>query len=178
MTTVGLSICLENIGVAQISGYNFNSMCVFNGKVLGCGDTGINEVGGTTDAGSSIVAFFEIPQTDLGLEKNKKFRAIQLDGYLKGNFTITPVFDEVEGTIYTVNGTGTYLNQTFEVNINSDEVGRLIGFKFKNVDGSDFSIRSAFALILPTIFQHLNQTGGLGRGSNEVPGMTISATGS
>ena len=178
MITVGVLLNLENLAGAQIRGYNFNSMCVFNGKLLGAGADGISEIGGVIDNSTAISAFFEIPQTDLGISENKRVREVVVDGYTKGSFTMTTVIDETEKTVYTVNGTGAYANSSMRIEMNSNDSGRLVGFKFANTSGSDFSIRSIFALLFPTMMQHDMQTGALGRAKVTCPMATGSASGS
>lgn len=178
MITVGVLLNLENLAGAQLSGYNFNSLCSFNGKIVAADASGIYEIGSTSDNGTAIDSYFEIPQTDLGMAVYKRIRQIEIDGYTSGSFTMTVVNDETEGTIYTVNGVGSYGNRTFRIGMNSNDYGRLIGFKFRNSAGSDFSIRSIFGVVLPTKTQFVNQTGALGRGKFSAPMCTGSASGS
>jgi hypothetical protein len=56
------------------SGFDFNSYCVFENRAFGANDTGIYELTGTTDAGSTIHTGMISSQTDFGLRNEKRFR--------------------------------------------------------------------------------------------------------
>jgi len=59
---------------SMYSGFNFNSYCVFENRAFGANDTGIYELTGTTDAGSTIHDGVILSKTDFGLRNNKRFR--------------------------------------------------------------------------------------------------------
>jgi len=59
---------------SMYSGFNFNSYCVFENRAFGANDTGIYELTGTTDAGSTIHTGMISSQTDFGLRNEKRFR--------------------------------------------------------------------------------------------------------
>ncbi len=63
---------------SMYSGFNFNSYCVFENRAFGANDTGIYELTGTTDAGSTIHDGVILSETDFGSPNNKRFRK----GYL------------------------------------------------------------------------------------------------
>ncbi|MDD5062681.1 MAG: hypothetical protein PHN44_10430, partial [Candidatus Marinimicrobia bacterium] len=63
---------------SMYSGFNFNSYCVFENRAFGANDTGIYELTGTTDAGSTIHDGVILSETDFGVPNNKRFRK----GYL------------------------------------------------------------------------------------------------
>jgi hypothetical protein len=59
---------------SMYSGFDFNSYCVFENRAFGANDTGIYELTGTTDAGSTIHTGMISSQTDFGLRNEKRFR--------------------------------------------------------------------------------------------------------
>lgn len=80
---------------SMYSGFNFNSYCVFENRAYGANDTGIFELTGSTDAGSTIHTGTILSQTDFGLPNQKRFRR----GYL-GITGTSPVmvFEAEDGT--------------------------------------------------------------------------------
>lgn len=63
---------------SMYSGFDFNSYCVFENRAFGANDTGIYELTGTTDAGSTIHDGAILSKTDFGSRNQKRFRK----GYL------------------------------------------------------------------------------------------------
>jgi hypothetical protein len=63
---------------SMYSGFNFNSYCVFENRAFGANGTGIYELTGTTDAGTSISTGAVLSRTDFGSRNYKRFRK----GYL------------------------------------------------------------------------------------------------
>jgi len=59
---------------SMYSGFNFNSYCVFEGRAFGANDTGIYELTGDTDAGSTIHSGVVLSKTDFGSPNQKRFR--------------------------------------------------------------------------------------------------------
>jgi len=59
---------------SMYSGFDFNSYCVFENRAFGANDTGIYELTGTTDAGSTIHTGMISSMTDFGLRNEKRFR--------------------------------------------------------------------------------------------------------
>ena len=89
-------------------GFNFNSMCVDKGgRLLAAGDGGIYEIGGDTDDGDLIAAFFELPTKDFGTSKNKKLREVLVSGETDGEFVIESGDGDATGfTSVSVTGSG------------------------------------------------------------------------
>ena len=59
--------------------FPFNSFCkLADGTYLGASGSGLYEVGGTTDNGSAISAYFEPVTTDFGLSNPKRMRYLYL----------------------------------------------------------------------------------------------------
>lgn len=68
------------------SGFDFNSYAVFDNRAFGANDTGIYELAGTSDAGSTIRTGVVLSETDFGSPNQKRFRK----GYI-GISGTTPV---------------------------------------------------------------------------------------
>ena len=63
---------------SMYSGFDFNSYCVFENRAYGANDTGVYELTGTTDAGSTIHDGVILSKTDFGSRNQKKFRRAYL----------------------------------------------------------------------------------------------------
>lgn len=150
MITLGIAVNTEVMAPSQYASMDLNSLCVFNDKVIGAGETGIMELSGTSDNGTNITAFFQVPSTDLGIHQQKKVRSVILSGYQHGNLDITVICDNDEKTEYRVSLDGPIEQSTVKVDLNSDDIGRFIGLLVENVNGSDFSIDVMDLLVLAT----------------------------
>jgi len=60
------------------SGFNFNSYCEYGGRAFGANATGIFELAGTTDNGSTIHSGVLLHNTDFGIRNDKRFRKAYL----------------------------------------------------------------------------------------------------
>ncbi len=90
---------------SMYSGFNFNSYCVFENRAFGANDTGIYELTGTTDAGSTIHTGAILSQTDFGVRNEKRFRRAYLG--ISGSAPVM-VFETEEGArqVYNINSEG------------------------------------------------------------------------
>ena len=90
---------------SMYSGFNFNSYCVFENRAFGANDTGIYELTGTTDAGSTIHTGAILSQTDFGTRNEKRFRRAYLG--ISGSAPVM-VFETEEGArqVYNINSEG------------------------------------------------------------------------
>ncbi len=150
MKTLGIMLNSEIMAPTQYDGFNFKGLCVFEGVILGCGESGIFQVSGDTDNGTDIEAFFQVPSTDLGIPAQKKVRSMILSGYQHGSLKVTIVCDNDEKTVYTLNLNGPIETGSVKVDLNSDDFGRFIGLLVENTEGSDFSIDVLDLLVLIT----------------------------
>jgi len=145
-----LGLCLHLLGeqLSQYANYNFNSMCKFGDFYLGAGSSGIFKLdSGDTDAGTNIEAFFELANTDLGIEHQKRMRAAYVGYETNGNLMLTIEDDDGNERNYTItpNHIGN-LQQTSRVAIGRDGKGRYWMFRIDNVNGSDFGINTITAV--------------------------------
>lgn len=145
-----LGLCLHLLGeqLSQYGNYNFNSLCKFGDMYLGANDSGIfNLDSGDTDAGTSIEAFFELANTDMGVEHQKRIRVAYIGYETNGELAITVKDDDGNERQYTIkpNHIGNK-QQTSRVPIGRDGKGRYWMFRIDNVNGSDFGINSITAV--------------------------------
>ena len=130
----------------QYINFNFNSMCLFNGTLLGAGTGGLFKLCcGSDDNGVNIDAYF-IPYTvDFGDDHQKRLRRVYVGGLLDGDLNLT-----VTGNGNSVNGPYTITHTAAETTqVKMFAISRGVGykwvyadFKFENVNGSFFAIDS------------------------------------
>lgn len=90
---------------SMYSGFNFNSYCVFENRAFGANDTGIYELTGTTDAGSTIHDGVILSSTDFGSRNQKKFRRAYLG--ISGSSPVMVVeTEEGERRVYNIDTKG------------------------------------------------------------------------
>lgn len=174
MIALGLALNLENFAPSQYAGLNFNNLCVFNGEILGSGETGLMELTGDNDNSTIIEAFFQVPSTDLGIPKIKKVRSLHVSGYNKGNLIITVIFDNDEESEYVISPNGELDESSMKIDLNSNDEGKFVGLKVENVNGADFSIDTMDLLVLPTIREPATKTVA---GKHKVTSPLFSSTG-
>lgn len=87
------------------SGFNFNSYCEFQGRAFGANATGIFELTGDTDNGTTIHTGATFHETDFGARNDKRFRKAYL-----GVSGTSPVMimetGEGERTVYSIDDKG------------------------------------------------------------------------
>jgi hypothetical protein len=90
---------------SMYSGFNFNSYCVFENRAFGANDTGIYELTGATDAGSTIHTGAILSQTDFGARNEKRFRRAYLG--ISGSAPVM-IFETEEGArqVYNIDSEG------------------------------------------------------------------------
>lgn len=149
MITFGIKFNTKLRALTQLANFNFNSICVFNGNLIGSNESGIFVEGGNLDNNSTILAFFRLFSSDFGLLRNKNIRSITTSGVYK-QIAVTTVIDNEENMTYTSPGDAILEQKTTIFNTSHDDQGKYIGIKVANVNGSDFSIDEIGAAIGPT----------------------------
>jgi len=147
MQTVRINLNVN--ALSQYTNHNFNSMCVFNGVILGAGDTGLfNLCCGDSDNGTQIDAYFTPHKTDFGTEGDKRIRRIYYSALCDGAMTVSITGDD-ETTIgpYQVTADLTKGQQLFLAKTGRGLKFNYASFTFANVDGSYFSLDSIKAQI-------------------------------
>jgi len=141
---------LSNNAITQYSNFDFQSMIVFNGVIIGAGASGLRKLCcGSDDAGTGISAYF-IPYTvDFNDDHPKRLRRVYVGGQLDDKLKLT-----VTGNGYSINGPYTIEHNATETNqVKMFPIDRGVGykwvyadFKFENIDGAFFAIDSILAL--------------------------------
>lgn len=173
-----LGLCLNTINSApsQYAGWNMNSMCSFNGKILCANANGIFEHSGTTDNASNISAYFRLASMNFGIPRQKRGRKLYIGGYVSGELMITVVTDEDDETVY-YTGKVSADNVVIDVPLNFEDKGEFIGIQLANVDGADFSIDDMSLLFAPIVLQPKTSQE-VGRVKQTIPSITVAASGS
>lgn len=90
---------------SMYSGFDFNSYCVFENRAFGANDTGIYELTGETDSGSTIHDGVILSSTDFGSRNQKKFRRAYLG--ISGSSPVMVVeTEEGERRVYNIDTDG------------------------------------------------------------------------
>ena len=127
---------------SQYTNHDFNSMFRFNGKIIGCGASGVISIGeGADDNGTDIDAYFIPHKTNFGTLNKKRERYCYLGYESDGDMTVEVTGDD-ETTIgpYTVSAKSTEGQQRRRVTIGNGMSSGYLLHKFSNVDGADFAI--------------------------------------
>lgn len=153
MAKLGMVMNTENTAVSQWGDLDFNSVCVFNGKLVGADGTGLSEYGGS----ASVDAYFETASVDFGLPDQKRVVAVGINGYYTGSISIGLVLNEVVADTITSIPAGTEENGTLIFNANTLSFGRFVGIEFSNVNGSDFIVNNIDALVEALVIAPVSQ---------------------
>lgn len=141
---------LTNTASTQYTNFDFTSMCMFNGVILGAGNNGLFKICcGDDDSGTDIDAYF-IPYTvDFNNDYHKRVRRVYVGGQFSSSFSLT------------ITGNGNTINGPYETTHNADEVEQVnmfaidrgsgykfvyASFKFENINGAFFAVDSVNVL--------------------------------
>ncbi len=92
---VTLSLNTKNFGLTKYTNYDYNSLCMFNGKLIGSKRTGIYELEGSDDDGTAIPWKIRTGKVDL---KTSKLRYVWLSGTVSGDIKL--IVETAEGERY------------------------------------------------------------------------------
>jgi hypothetical protein len=179
-----LGLCLDTLAVApsQYAGLNFDSLCEFQGKLIGGSDAGIFSVqdpDAPDDYGVDITSYFQLASSDFGLPNQKKIRKVALSGLLSDPLYVTVWFDNGAFTATDFSVHSPVSQHTIEFLFDADQLGKYIALRVDNIAGGDFAIESIAAMILPTVFKFIDEQSGTqtGRAKVAVPSKTIVGAG-
>ena len=140
---MGIGVCLtkHHYGISQYSGFDFNSLCVFNGQYIGVSESGVFLLEGDSDNGADIDAFVELPNTDLGDSRQKRARSALIGYEADGDLELTVTLDETTEQTHTLRrNIGSQAQQSGMVPLNRTQPGRYVQMKSANVGGCDFAL--------------------------------------
>ena len=140
---------LENRAVTEYKNYNFNSLVMWNGMLLGTNEEGLYIIGGDTDIGTAIEAYIQSGTYDLTegaiTIPKEAWMTYRSDGDVKVEVR------EDESTVYNYNVEKVALGiKEGRAKFGKGFKGRFYRFGIKNVAGSDFDINS-FRVLADTI---------------------------
>jgi len=177
MNTLGIFLNTKIFAFAQQMGLNFNSICSFNGKILGANESGIFEFGADDDNGTAISAFFQIASSDLGETKQKRISKASMAGYWSdGGMNVSIIYDDQLSSEHSLPPMDTEDQNVLEFKINTLDTGRFIGVRVDNVSGSDFSVNAIDVELFVTVVAPSTKNAS-GRLKEETLDFDISATG-
>ncbi|OPY82504.1 MAG: hypothetical protein A4E65_00804 [Syntrophorhabdus sp. PtaU1.Bin153] len=147
-----LALNLKNMGLTTHTGYPFNSLCRFKGKILGAGNDGIYEIDPsyTTDNGTAIAAEIETGLFDLEAEgMRKRVRHAWLGHESSGDLVFTVVL--ADGTEYAYAVDDVVTTETgIKVQIGKGIKSRYLAFNIKNAAGSSFKLDKLRVFVEPS----------------------------
>lgn len=133
---------LTNNASSLYTNFDYNSLCRFNGLIIGAKATGLFKARtGTTDNGTAIAAYFVTYLADFGDIREKQARRVYVGWQCSGSMTVTFTGDEQTTigpyTLTATSGKGQHVSKA--------DMSMLLhwthgSFKFSNVSGSDFAI--------------------------------------
>lgn len=128
--------------LSRYANWPFNSMCNFNGAILGAGPDGIVELTGDDDDGAPIEAELEGGVSDLNSERVKHVPYLYTGYRCTGQLAVTITADEIRAHTY-------YLDPRQDTNLHESRVKLARGEKgmywqwnIANVDGCGFDLNT------------------------------------
>lgn len=148
MTTMDTNLKASR-ATTQFTNYGFNSYANFNGRQLAASDSGISLLGGESDNGADIEAYFEPVTTDFGDGHPKRLRFLYLGYEADGQIvvTIAEAGKPAKAEAKTI-GSKLVGQQRARVPVSRVLSGRYWMFRIGNKNGSDFAIDSMHCLYL------------------------------
>ena len=105
---LGIAFNMKLLALSQYSGFNFNSMTIFNGVPIGVNSDGIYSLfTANTDNGTDINSIFELVLTDFGLQTEKKPRRVYIGYEASGNLVFKIKADDGDYKSYIIKPTQT-----------------------------------------------------------------------
>ena len=130
----------ENEALSEYENYNFNSFAYFNGRYIGANGSGLFDLDGDDDNGSTIEAYFYIPRNFMENGFQKRPWNVYLTLKTDGDFSVkirTDNGEEFDGLVMPSNGDGI---ENRRVKLSRRRKSSSWGIFFKNEDGSDFEV--------------------------------------
>ena len=136
---------LNNNASSQYTNSDFNSMCRFNGKILGANSTGLFSIGeGSDDNGTDIDAYFTLLKSSFDTEDEKRLRFIHCNYSSNGNIAASVELDDdiVSANIPFITNTNKgYQNNRITMPRNLSWFSNC-ALTIKTVNGSSMSIKN------------------------------------
>lgn len=139
MISLDLNI-LEN-APGQLANFDFDSMVVFDGKLILAGADGLMEQDSSgTDNGDAITAWYKTGNSNLGTVRQKRLRKAyaSYEAYGSG-LTIGVYIDEALSYTESLSPTNG-VQESARINCRRSGKGSVMAFLVSNVNGADFSV--------------------------------------
>ncbi|MBA3015328.1 MAG: hypothetical protein KKD63_11040 [Proteobacteria bacterium] len=150
MLSLSTNLVTRN-ATTQFVGYDFNSMVNFNGTQIVANDSGLFVLGGNSDEGVDIDAYFQPVLSDFGDAHPKRLRFIYLGFEADGQITVTTSdgLPEEAAESETKTITPRFVGQQrVRIPVTRALHGRYWSFRIANKNGADFSVDSIMARII------------------------------
>lgn len=138
-----VNLRLKTNALMQWTNFNFNSMCVFNGTLLGANEDGIfSLLDADDDDGTDIDSFFELPTTDMGISDTKNIVFGYFSGEVSGDLKLKCQVDEGQERTFLVPSkkTGQKQHRMQRIDGRNDLRGVFWRARVENTKGCDFSV--------------------------------------
>jgi len=140
----GIAVNLKRIAPTQYRNFDFNSMCVFNGKPIAANTSGIFSLeDAETDNGTKIASLVELPTSDFGSLISKRFRKLYIGYETSGAIEFSFKCDDgpENSQMLSAYKSGQKQHRGIVPMSRSDK-GTYWMFKIENMSGCDFSLDS------------------------------------
>lgn len=133
-----ISLNRKTLAPTQSQDMPFNSMVMFNDRVLAASASGIHAMNECGDA--SVDAFFETPLSDWNLTNQKRIRRVHIAGEFAGtSMKVKTKNKEGNEREYTATSSQSG-EENIYANVGRDGKGRHWALRIENVNGEDFSV--------------------------------------
>jgi hypothetical protein len=144
------NVDVKGFPTTQLTGMNFTGLTRFKGKIIGCGASGIVELGsGDLDNTTAISAWFEIAINDIGMLNQKRLRSVLGSGmFSTGDLHLIVTMDDGAEETYDVETLSGEKQSTFKRYLDRMQRGSHARLKVQNIAGADFAIDALDAVVV------------------------------
>jgi hypothetical protein len=148
LEVISYALNLRAMGLSKYEGYNFNSLCVINGKSFGASSDGLYLLEGDDDEGVNIDAYATFPLTDFGEDNQKRVRSVHYGGTANKQMKLHVWANEGDERVRLFRPSTT--KSKVMIPVGRGEKGEYWQFKVSNIRGADFEIDSleSFLVVL------------------------------
>jgi len=143
---------LKNRATSQYLGVEFETMVRFQDKIFCAGDDGLFVLEGEKDYDSNILSYFEPIETDFGVQKQKRIRALYISYFSYGEISMGILLEQGVYQSFQLPDTEGELLE-YKCFPKRDLMGRFFTFHISNApSGCDFSVETFH--VQPIIISH------------------------